>query len=92
MPPRRRNAVTFNFFPQGDDLPLFSGAPVRHNERPFRPEDASAQPAFFDLRPDPFNTLGGVLPAPSPTEEVADDKSAPSVLSVQLQADGGEGD
>jgi hypothetical protein len=92
MPPRRRSAVTFNFFPQGDDLPLFSGAPVRHNDRPFRPEDAPAQPAFFDLRPDPFHTLGGVISAPSPTEEVTDDKSEPSVLSVHVQAGCGEGD
>lgn len=91
MPPRR-SAVTLNFFPQGDDLPIFSGAPVRHRERAFCPEDAAAQPAFFDMRPDPFNTLGGVLPTPSPTEEVIDDTTEPPALSVHVQANSDEGD
>lgn len=91
MPPHR-NAVTLNFFPQGDDLPLFSGAPVRYNERPFRPEDVAAQPAFLDMRPDPFNALVGVLPVPSPTKEVIDDKTKSPALSVHVQANRDERD
>lgn len=81
MPPRRPAAVTHNFFPQGDDLPLFSGAPPRPMERPFVPENATTQGAFFNLRPDPFHTLGGVLPALHPTEEVTYDNTCDDTLA-----------
>jgi len=75
MPPRRSAAITYNFFPTGDHLPLFSGAPPRPVERPFSPEATTTQGAFFNLRPDPFHTLGGVLPALQPTEEVTHDNA-----------------
>jgi hypothetical protein len=73
--PRRKPAVTLNFFPQGDDLPLFSGAPALARQRPFVAQPVTAQAAFFDLRPDPFalrNEEFPVAPALAPAEEDAD--------------------
>lgn len=41
-----------SMFPKGDDLPLFSGAPVAVRERHFQPKPSSAaQPSMLDLRP-----------------------------------------
>lgn len=37
------------FFPDGDDLPLFSGAPVRAEQRPFTPQPVAEQPSLIDL-------------------------------------------
>jgi|GEM_PF-5707698 len=53
---RKPVAVTLNFFPKGDDLPLFSGACVRPVERPFDPQAQPQQEVLFDLRLDPFHT------------------------------------
>lgn len=41
-------------FPSGEDLPLFSGAPVRAQPGNFQPATSVKQDALFDLRPDPF--------------------------------------
>lgn len=38
------------FFPDGEDLPLFSGAPVRSEQRPFTPQPIAEQPSLIDLR------------------------------------------
>ena len=40
MKPR---AVTMNFFPNGDDLPIFSGALVAVNVHPFVPTPVARQ-------------------------------------------------
>jgi len=58
-----------NFFPSGDDLPLFSGAPVRIEERPFNPQPAAEQPALLDLRPQ----FGVVEPQYQPSQEAQED-------------------
>ncbi|MFN8463923.1 MAG: hypothetical protein U0X20_00170 [Caldilineaceae bacterium] len=54
MKPR---AVTMNFFPNGDDLPIFSGALVAVNVHPFVPTPVARQESLLDLRLDPFHTL-----------------------------------
>jgi hypothetical protein len=38
-------------FPTGEDLPLFSGAPVRAPARTSAPRPAATQPNLLDLRP-----------------------------------------
>jgi len=41
-----------SMFPHGDDLPLFSGAPVAGRKRHLRPEpNPATQPAMLDLCP-----------------------------------------
>lgn len=40
-----------HMFPTGEDLPLFSGAPVRAPARTFAPRLAAKQPNLLDLRP-----------------------------------------
>ena len=59
---RSAGGITLNFFPQGDDLPLFSGAAPRPVERPFDPQARQQQAAMFDLRLDPFHTQQEVTP------------------------------
>lgn len=54
---KKTTAVTMNFFPTGDDLPLFSGAPVAAACRPFVPAPVARQESLLDLRLDPFHTL-----------------------------------
>lgn len=53
-------------FPAGDDLPIFSGAPMRVAAQHFDPQPESNQSALLDLRP----TFGGVEPAYTPKPEV----------------------
>lgn len=55
-----------SMFPAGDDLPIFSGAPVRAATRRFDPQPESNQSALLDLRP----TFGDVEPAYTPKPEV----------------------
>jgi hypothetical protein len=38
-------------FPEGDDLPLFSGTPVAATEKPFEPEDHSMKQAMLPEMP-----------------------------------------
>lgn len=45
-----------DIFPNGEDLPIFSGYGVRVVEKPFDPTPAAQQPPLFDIRLDPFNT------------------------------------
>lgn len=53
----REHTVTRNqmnqptFFPSGDDLPLFTGQPVKADVRQFDPKLVAAQESFLDLRP-----------------------------------------
>ena len=54
-----------SMFPAGDDLPLFSGAPVAVVARRFDPKPEPDQPAMLDLRP----AFGGAEPAYSPELE-----------------------
>lgn len=53
-------------FPPVEDLPLFSGAPVVARERTCVAQPMAAQPAFFDLRPDPFATRSEEYPVTQP--------------------------
>jgi hypothetical protein len=53
----KAQAVTLNFFPSGDDLPIFSGALVAVAVRPFVPSPVARQESLLDLRLDPFHTL-----------------------------------
>jgi hypothetical protein len=53
----KAQAITLNFFPSGDDLPIFSGAPVAVAVRPFVPTPVARQESLLDLRLDPFHTL-----------------------------------
>ena len=69
----KRTAITLNFFPNGDDLPLFSGAPVVARERTFVPQAVAVQTAFFDLRPDPFATRSDEFPVAQPLAPALDD-------------------
>lgn len=55
--------MTPDFFPGGEDLPLFSGAPVRVADRPFVPAPVVHQPALFDIQLDPFRTRSSEDPA-----------------------------
>ncbi len=67
MKPR---AITMNFFPNGDDLSIFSGALVSVTVHPFTPRPVARQESLLDLRLDPFRTLeAGAEPAPADTEE-----------------------
>lgn len=67
MKPR---AVTMNFFPNGDDLPIFSGALVAVTVHPFVPTPVARQESLLDLRLDPFHTQdSGADPAPAVPEE-----------------------
>ena len=61
-----------DLFPDGDDLPLFTGAPVRVEIKPFNPQPTSSQPALFDLRPQ-----FGANPADpiQPSQELCEDDS-----------------
>jgi hypothetical protein len=43
-------------FPDGDDLPLFTGALVSPTDKPFVPKQAHKQPSLLDIRLDPFHT------------------------------------
>ena len=45
-------------FPQGEDLPLFTGQAPTTVERPFVPQESFTQPSLIDLRP----TLKGAEP------------------------------
>src|SRR5258708_4677568 len=49
--PRRKSAQTEDMFPEGDDLPLFSGTPVAATEKPFEPEDHSMKQAMLPEMP-----------------------------------------
>ena len=67
--PRRRPppaAVTAHFFPDGEDLPLFSGAPVVVRIASFVPAPVVRQEGLFDLRLNPFHVA---TPAATDTEE-----------------------
>lgn len=55
-------------FPAGDDLPVFSGSPVRVAARRFDPKPEPGQPSMFDLRP----AFGGDEPAYTPRMAEAD--------------------
>jgi hypothetical protein len=45
-----------DMFPDGDDLPLFTGALVSPTDKPFVPKQAHKQPSLLDIRLDPFHT------------------------------------
>ena len=47
-------------FPQGEDLPLFTGQVPTAVVRPFNPQEVHSQPSLIDLRP----TLKGAEPKP----------------------------
>ena len=47
-------------FPQGEDLPLFTGQAPTAVVRPFVPQESFTQPSLIDLRP----TLKGAEPKP----------------------------
>lgn len=68
---RKAGDITLNFFQQGDDLPLFSGAAPRPVERPFDPQAQQPQAAMFDLRLDPFRTQKEITPITDPTDAAA---------------------
>ena len=53
-----------HMFPGGDDLPLFSEAPVKVSVRPFNPKPHAAQPSLLNLRP----TFGGEEPTYQATQ------------------------
>jgi hypothetical protein len=48
---RRSVARPESMFPDGDDLPLFSGTPVVATEKPFEPEDHSMKQAMLPDMP-----------------------------------------
>ncbi len=48
-------------FPQGQDLPLFTGQAPTAVVRPFIPQESFTQPSLIDLRP----TLKGAEPKPN---------------------------
>lgn len=67
MKPR---AVTMNFFPDGDDLPIFTGALVAVAVHPFVPRPVARQESLLDMRLDPFHTQeADTGPAPAAEEE-----------------------
>lgn len=72
----RKPAVTLHFFPSGDDLPLFSGAPAVAHDRPFVARPAALQNALFDLRPDPFAMHTEEFPAAPALTAGMDDAGA----------------
>ncbi len=49
--------ITPNFFPLGDDLPLFSATCPAPVERPFVAVPVARQESLIDLRLDPFHTI-----------------------------------
>jgi|GEM_PF-187840 len=40
------NAQQTNMFPEGEDLPLFSGTPIKGSNEPFKPREAQSQARF----------------------------------------------
>ncbi len=48
---RRRTVHPESMFPEGDDLPLFSGTPIVATEKPFEPEDHSMKQAMLPDMP-----------------------------------------
>lgn len=75
----KAQAITPNFFPNGDDLPIFSGAPVAVAVRPFVPAPAVRQESLLDLRLDPFHTLE----APATPPAAARGEEEPSWQATQ---------
>ena len=56
--------VTLNFFPLGDDLPLFSGSLPRPRRTALSwPTRSPGSPVLIDLRLDPFHTLDSAAQA-----------------------------
>ncbi len=43
--------LSISMFPQGDDLPLFSGTPITVHIRPFVAKEVHRQNTLFDIRP-----------------------------------------
>jgi hypothetical protein len=65
----KAQALMLNFFPAGDDLPIFSGAPVAVTVRPFVPTRVARQESLLDLRLDPFHTLAAPASKAQPNQQ-----------------------
>ncbi len=57
-----------DFFPNGEDLPLFAETPIRVREQVCKPAPLSQQPALFDLRPQFGGQQEPVKPSPELSE------------------------